>query len=98
MGQTNQKPILSTSRTEQENQQSNFPYSTGTSGGDFQSNLAASAENPPITPPVTPITSPPVNTLQTNRLPKLVLPSLNGNQLELQSFWDAFRSAVHDNS
>ncbi|CAH3113096.1 unnamed protein product, partial [Porites lobata] len=52
-GQTNQQPIPSTSQTEQENQQSNSPPSTGTSGSDFQSNTAASAENPPITPPIT---------------------------------------------
>ena len=94
-GQTNQQPIPSTSQTEQENQQFNSPPSTGTSGSDFQSNTAASAENPQITPP---ITSPPVSTFQSNRLPKLVLPSFNENPLEWQSFWDAFRSAVHDNS
>ena len=81
----------SSPQTEQENQQSNSPPSTGTSGSDSQGNTAASVENPPITPP-------PVSTFQTNRLPKLVLPSFNGNPLEWQSFWDAFRSAVHDNS
>ena len=75
----------------QENQQSNSPPSTGTSGSDFEGSIAASAENSPITPP-------PVSTFQTNRLPKLVLPSFNGNPLEWQSFWDAFWSAVHDNS
>ena len=90
-GQENQQPIPSTSQTEQENQQSNSPPSTGTSGSDFLSSTTASAENPPIIPP-------PVSTFQTNRLPKLVLPSFNGNPLEWQSFWDSFRSAVHDNS
>ena len=73
----------------QENQQSNSPPSTGTSGNDIQGNTAASAENPPM---------PLVSTFQTNRLPKLVLPWFNGNPLEWQSFWDSFRSAVHDNS
>ena len=38
------------------------------------------------------------HSFQSNRLPKLVLPSFNGNPLEWQSFWDTFRSAVHDNS
>ena len=75
----------------QENQQSNSPPSTGTSDSDFQGSTTASAENPSITPP-------PVSTFQTNRLPKLILPSFNGNPLEWQSFWDAFRSTVHDNS
>ena len=90
-GQEIQQPIPSTSQTEQESQQANSPPPTGTSDSDFQGNTAASAENPPITPP-------PVSTFQTSRLPKLVLPSFNGNPLEWQSFWDAFRSAVHDNS
>ena len=81
-GQENEQPIPSTSQTEQENQQSNSPQSTGPSGpsgSDFQSNTTASAENPPII-------SPPVSTFQTNRLPKLVLPSFNGNPVEWQSF------------
>ena len=64
---------------------------TGTSCSEFQGNTAASAENPPITPP-------PVSTFRTNRLPKLVLPSFNGNPLEWQSFWDSFWCSVHDNS
>jgi len=90
-GQENQQPIPSMSQTEQENQQFNSPLSTGTSGSDLQGNIAASAENPPITPPL-------ASTFQTSRLPKLVLPSLNGNLLEWQLFWDTFRSAVHNNS
>lgn len=90
-GQENQQPIPSTSQTQQGNQQSSSPLSTGTPGSDFQGNTAASAENPPITPP-------PVSTFQTNCLPKLVLPSFNGNPLEWESFWHTFRSAVHDNS
>ena len=60
-------------------------------GSNFQGKKAASAENLLIT-------SPPVSTFQTNRLPKLVLPSFNGNPLEWQSFWDSFWSAADDNS
>ena len=45
-GQENQQPIPSTSQTEQENQQSDTPQSTGMSGSDFQGNTATSAENP----------------------------------------------------
>ena len=69
----------------------------------------SSSENPPLIPPPAstnssgnpPIISPPVSTspsFQSNRLPKLVLPSFNGNPLAWQTFWDAFRSAVHDNT
>jgi len=74
-GQENQQPIPSTLQTEQENQPSDSPPLTGTSGSNFQGNTAASAENPPITPP-------PVSTFHTSRLPKLVLPSFDGNPLE----------------
>jgi len=74
---------------EQNNQQSNSPLSTGTSGSDFQSNKTA--ENPPITLLL-------VIIFQTNHLPKLALPLFNGSPLEWQSFWDSFPSAVHKNS
>ncbi|XP_063404673.1 uncharacterized protein LOC134688131 [Mytilus trossulus] len=32
-----------------------------------------------------------------HRLPKLILPTFNGNILEWQSFWDSYESAVHYN-
>ena len=94
MGKENQSSIPSTSQTEQENQQLNPIPSTETPGNDHSCNLSASSQNSLIT-------SPPVSTshsFQSNRFPKLVLPSFNGNPLEWQSFWDTFRSAVHDNS
>ena len=86
-GQEKQQPIPCTPHKEQENQQSNSPSSTGTSGSDFQGSTTASAENPPITPL-------PVSTFQTNHLLKLLLPSFDGNLFEWQSFWDS----VHNNS
>ena len=69
----------------------------------------SSSENPPLIPPPAstsssgnpPIISPPVSTspsFQSDCLPKLVLPSFNGNALAWQTFWDTFRSAVHDNT
>ena len=33
-----------------------------------------------------------------SRLPKLILPTFDGNPLYWQSFWDSYRAAVHDNS
>ena len=94
MGKENQPSIPSTSQTEQENQQFNPIPSTETPGNDHSSNLSASSQNSLITlPPVS--TS---HSFQSNRLPKLVLRSFNGNPLEWQSFWDTFRSAAHDNS
>ena len=32
-----------------------------------------------------------------SRLPKLILPTFDGNLLYWQSFWDSYRAAVHDN-
>ena len=32
-----------------------------------------------------------------SRLPKLILPTFDGNPLYWQSFWDSYRAAVHDN-
>ena len=34
----------------------------------------------------------------TSRLPKLSLPTFNGNPLQWQTFWDSFNAAVHSNS
>jgi hypothetical protein len=36
--------------------------------------------------------------LNTHRLPKLSLPTFNGDSLKWQTFWDSYKSAVHDNS
>ena len=69
----------------------------------------SSSENLPLIPPPAstsssgnpPIISPPVSTspsFQSDCLPKLVLPSFNGNPFAWQTFWDTFRSAVHDNT
>ena len=104
MGQENQQPITSTLQMGQESQQHIPSTSTGATGS-----APASSQSPSIIPPPAstsssgnpPIISPPVSTspsFQSNRLPKLVLPSFNGNPLAWQTFWDAFRSAVHDNT
>jgi hypothetical protein len=37
------------------------------------------------------------NSLNTHRLPKLSLPTFNGDSLKWQRFWDSYKSAVHDN-
>ena len=37
-------------------------------------------------------------TQNTSRLPKLSLPTFNGNPLQWQTFWDSFNAAVHSNS
>ena len=37
------------------------------------------------------------NSLNTHRLPKLSLPTFNGDSLKWQTFWDSYKSAVHDN-
>ena len=78
----------------QENQQPISLPSTGKSGNDHSNSLLASLQNSLIIS-LSVSTS---HSFQSNRLPKLVLPSLNGNPLEWQSFWDTFRSAVHYNS
>ena len=75
-----------------ENQQPISLPSTGIPGNDHSNNLLTSSQNSSIT-------SPSVSTshsFQCNRLPKLVLPSFNGNPLEWQSFLDNFRPAVYD--
>ena len=77
-----------------ENQQPISPPSTGTSGNDHSNNLLTSSPNSPITSPLVSTS----HSFQCNRLPKLFLPSFNGNPIEWQSFLDNFRSAVHDNS
>ena len=81
------------SQNGQQNQQPIPSTSTGTTGNDYPISLPALSENPSSTPP--PVST--THSFQSNRLPKLVLPSFNGNPLEWQTFWDAFRSAVHDN-
>ena len=47
---------------------------------------------PPTTPSNTAHT-----TQSTSRLPKLSLPTFNGNSLHWQTFWDSFDAAVHSN-
>ena len=37
------------------------------------------------------------NSYNSSRLPKLALPKFDGNPLNWQSFWDSYRTAVHDN-
>lgn len=37
------------------------------------------------------------NSYNTSRLSKLALPTFDGNPLNWQSFWDSYRTAVHDN-
>ena len=39
-----------------------------------------------------------VEASETSRLPKLSLPTFNGNPLQWQTFWDSFNAAVHSNS
>ena len=48
---------------------------------------------PPTTPSNTAHT-----TQSTSRLPKLSLPTFNGNSLHWQTFWDSFDAAVHSNT
>ena len=81
------------SQNGQQNQQPIPSTSTGTTGNDYPISSPALSENPSSSPP--PVST--THSFQSNRLPKLVLPSFNGNPLEWQTFWDAFRSAVHDN-
>ena len=38
------------------------------------------------------------NSSQFHKLPKLNMPTFDGNLLNWQSFWDSFSSAVHDNT
>lgn len=37
-----------------------------------------------------------LSTASNHKLPKLSLPTFNGNKLDWQSFWDSFNSGVHD--
>ena len=74
-----------------------LPASTSSSENPLLIPLPASTSssgNPPIIS--LPVSISP--SFQSNRLPKLVLPSFNGNPLAWQTFWDAFWSAVHDNT
>ena len=52
---------------------------------------------PVVTPHVTPSTHSVSSSFTVSRLPKLTIPTFNGDPLSWQSFWDCFDAAVHSN-
>lgn len=92
---TQQNEPSTSSRISQESHQNNDDQLVYNSPGSGNIDNLQASQQENILPE--PVSTSICNVFQGSRLPKLALPMFNGNALDWPSFWDSYRSAVHEN-
>lgn len=97
--QTPENNQTTSSESEPAGNQPSTPQETQPQSSTVSKNLPVNLNPPPTTSTSVARTNPTISnsSYSMSRLPKLALPTFDGNPLNWQTFWDSFRTAVHDN-